>query len=131
MAGVYGTFVEEFRELSEPFYVWTLEDKSDIRLVRAIYIPNKGSGIKRRKYTSGNTSLDIIDEDDFYISRKYDACVKIGDYVTRMHDNIIMRLTGEVPYTKAAGYRIYTIERVTGSTPDKDEKLKVKEVYIA
>lgn len=131
MPGVYGTFIEEFSELLEPFHVWTKNDRSDLRHVKAILMPNKGSGIKRRKYTSGNTALDITSSDDFYISRKYDDRVKVGDYISKIHDNITMRLVSEVPYDKAAGYRIYTIEVVTGSTPDKDEKLVVKEAYIA
>lgn len=131
MTGVYGSFIEEFRELMEPFQVWTKEDKSDVRIVKAILMPNKGSGIKRRKYTSGNTSLDITSSDDFYISRKYDGLIKIGDYVSYINDNKIMRLSSEVPYDKAAGYRIYTIEMVTGSTPDKNQPLKVKEAHIA
>ena len=51
MGGVYGSFLENFPELLESFSVWTKEDKTDIRTVRAIYMPNKGSGLKRRKYT--------------------------------------------------------------------------------
>lgn len=131
MGGVYGSFYEHFQELSEFFHVWTLDDRSDIRTVKAIYMPNKGSGLKRKKYTSGNTALDILDDDEFYISRKYDGQIKEGDYVQKVNDNIIMRLTKVVPYDKAAGYRVYKIERVTGATPDKDEDLGVKEGYFA
>lgn len=131
MGGVYGSFYEHFQELSEFFHVWTLDDRSDIRTVKAIYMPNKGSGLKRKKYTSGNTALDILDDDEFYISRKYDGQIKEGDYVQKVNDNIIMRLTKVVPYDKAAGYRVYKIERVTGTTPDKDEDLGVKEGYFA
>lgn len=131
MNRVYGSFYEHFSELSEFFFVWTLEDKSDIRKVRAIYMPNKGSGIKRKKYTSGNTALDILDDDDFYISRKYDGQIKEGDYVQKVSDNIIMRLSAVVPYDVAAGYRVYKIERVTGTTPDKGQDLEVKEGYFA
>ena len=59
MSGVYGDFLENFLELREPFDVWDKEDASDIRQVIAVYMPNEGGGIKRRKYTSGNTGLDI------------------------------------------------------------------------
>ena len=127
---VYGSFIEHFSELEDSFYIWTAEDRSDQRLVRAIYMPNKGSGIKRRKYTSGNTALDITESDDFYIRRKYYGLVKEGDYVQKVNDNIIMRLTKDVPFDKAAGYRIYTIERVTGTTPDKVQDLLVKEAVF-
>lgn len=131
MGGVYGSFIELFPELFESFHIWTLEDKSDLRTVRAILMPSKGDSLKRKKYTSGNTALDILRSDDFYISRKYDSQVKIGDYVQHIGDNSIMRLTGEVPYDRPAGYRIYNIELVTGSTPDKNESLNVKDPYIA
>lgn len=131
MGGVYGSFYEEFPELVERFHVWTAEDRSDERLITGIYIPTKGSGIKRRKYTSGNTALDITDVDEIYISRKYDGQVKEGDYIQKINDNLIMRITNDVPYDKAAGYRVYKVELVTGTTHDKDQPLKVKEATFA
>lgn len=131
MGGVYGSFYEEFPELVERFHVWTAEDRSDERLITGIYIPTKGSGIKRRKYTSGNTALDITDVDEIYISRKYDGQVKEGDYIQKINDNLIMRITNNVPYDKAAGYRVYKVELVTGTTYDKDQPLKVKEATFA
>lgn len=131
MGGVYGSFYEEFPELVERFYVWTAEDRSDERLITGIYIPTKGSGIKRRKYTSGNTALDITDVDEIYISRKYDGQVKEGDYIQKINDNLIMRITNNVPYDKAAGYKVYKVELVTGTTYDKDQPLKVKEATFA
>lgn len=131
MGGVYGSFLENFPELLESFSVWTKEDKTDVRTVRAVYMPNKGSGIKRRKYTSGNTTLDMSGDDDFYISHKYDSLVKEGDYVEKIGDNTIMRLTELLPYDKAAGYRIFKIERVTGTTPYKNQDLNVKEATFA
>lgn len=131
MGGVYGSFYEEFPELVERFHVWTAEDRSDERLITGIYIPTKGSGIKRRKYTSGNTALDITDVDEIYISRKYDGQVKEGDYIQKINDNLIMRITNDVPYDKAAGYRVYKVELVTGTTYDKDQPLKVKEATFA
>ena len=131
MNGVYGSFIENFPELYESFIVWTKEDKSDVRTVRGIYMPSNGDTIKRRKYTSGNTTLDIKEVDEFYISRKYDNYVKTGDYIQKVKDNIIRRLTGVVPYDKAAGYRIYVVERVTGTTTDKNEELNIKEATFA
>ena len=131
MNGVYGSFIENFPELYESFIVWTKEDKSDVRTVRGIYMPSDGDTIKRRKYTSGNTALDIKEVDEFYISRKYDNYIKTGDYIQKVKDNIIRRLTGMVPYDKAAGYRIYVVERVTGTTTDKNEELSIKEATFA
>lgn len=131
MGGVYGSFYEEFPELVERFHVWTAEDRSDERFITGIYIPTKGSGIKRRKYTSGNTALDITDIDEIYISRKYDGQVKEGDYIQKINDNLIMRITNNVPYDRAAGYRVYKVELVTGTTYDKDQPLNVKEATFA
>lgn len=131
MGGVYGSFYEEFPELMERFHVWTAEDRSDQRLVTGIYMPTKGSGIKRRKYTSGNTALDITEADEIYFSRKYDRQVKEGDYIQKINDNIVMRLVSIVSYDKAAGYRVYKVERVTGTTQDKDKPLNVKEAVFA
>lgn len=131
MGGVYGSFYEEFPELVERFHVWTAEDRSDERFITGIYIPTKGSGIKRRKYTSGNTALDITNIDEIYISRKYDGQVKEGDYIQKINDNLIMRITNNVPYDRAAGYRAYKVELVTGTTYDKDQPLNVKEATFA
>lgn len=131
MGGVYGDFLEVFPELAETFSIWTKEDRSDIRRIRAVYMPTKGDGIKRRKYTSGNTALDIQDTDALYVLSSYRNKVAVGDYVLREGDPHIMRLTNDVPYDKAAGYMVFTIERVTGTTPDKDQELKVKEAKFA
>lgn len=127
MSGVYGTFVEAFPELQELFQVWTKEDKSDIRDIVAICMPEGGDEIKRRKYTSGNTGLDIVENDKFYVRTVFDNLVHVGDYVRKPNNDYTYRLTGRLPYDRAAGYRIYDIERVTGTTPDKNEPLKVKE----
>lgn len=131
MSGVYGTFYENFPELQERFQIWTKEDKSDIRSIAAIFMPSSGSTIKRRKYTSGNTALDITDSDEFYVRALYFDKVNVGDYVQKPSDPFTYRLTGMLPYDRAAGYRVYTIERVTGHTPDKNQELKVKEATFA
>lgn len=131
MGGVYGDFLEVFAELHETFSVWTKEDKSDIRTVRAVLMPTKGDGIKRRKYTSGNTALDIQDIDELYITARYKDLVHPGDYIQKKGDPYIMRLTNDVPYVKAAGYMVFTIERVTGTTSDHNMDLKVKEATFA
>lgn len=131
MAGIYGDFIEAFPELMESFYIWRQDDRSDQYLVRAIYLPGGGDAIKRRKYTSGNTGLDIKGSDDFYITESQAKNILIGDYVARPDSNEIFRLTELLPYHKAAGYRLYTVERVTGTTINKDKDLDVKEAYFA
>lgn len=131
MSGVYGDFVEVFPELREYFDVWMNKGDTPQRIT-AIYMPNRGGGLKRRKYTSSNTGLDMTNEDEFYVSCAFDKILKEGMYVRSVNDpRHIMRLTHDVGYDKAAGYRVYTIERVTGSTEDKDQPLVVKEGYFA
>lgn len=128
---VYGGFITAFPELLETIQVWK-ETKEDSKLLRVIYIPSKGEEIKRRKYTSGNTSLDIINEDQIYVKTTLKSKINVGDYFIRLIDNkIIMRVTGQVPYSKAADYIVYTVQKVTGDTIDDTEKLEVKEGYFA
>lgn len=131
MAGVYGDFVECFRELYEVHDVWTNPDKSDLRHISAIYLPSKGDELKRRKYTSGNTALDVQDRDVIYVSISFRDKIKVGDYIQKVGDPYFMRVAGDLPYEKAAGYMVFTVERVTGETPDKDEELGVKEGRFA
>ena len=88
---VYGGFITAFPELLETIQVWK-ETKEDSKLLRVIYIPSKGEEIKRRKYTSGNTSLDIINEDQIYVKTILKSKINVGDYFVRLIDNkIIMR----------------------------------------
>ena len=128
---VYGGFITAFPELLETIQVWK-ETKEDSKLLRVIYIPSKGEEIKRRKYTSGNTSLDIINEDQIYVKTILKSKINVGDYFVRLIDNkIIMGVTGQVSYSKAADYIVYTVQKVTGDTIDDTEKLNVKEGYFA
>lgn len=132
MSGVYGDFIETFPELHEPFDAWNKEDASDTQRVVAVYMPNKGGGLKRRKYTSGNTGHDIINSDEFYITCNYDNIVKVGTYIRQVSKpQYVYRLTHDVGYDKAAGYHVYIIELVTGANIDKTEDLQVKEGYFA
>ena len=131
MGGVYGDFIEYFQELYEPHDVWTKEDRSDTRRITAVYLPNKGDGIKRRKYTSGNTALDIQDTDVIYVSATFKNKISVGDYIQKVGDPYFMRVTNNISYIKAAGYMVFAVDRVTGPTPDKDEPLGVKEGYFA
>ena len=129
--GVYGNFLTPFPELKERLTVWTLDDRSDERTIIGIYMTTGGGGIKRKKYTSGNTSLDIQDSDELYVSHKYDDKIKVGDYFLRGKDSRIYRVINEKPYDMAAGYHWFDVERVTGATPDKNVPLPVKEGYFA
>lgn len=121
---VYGDFISCFPELQEQIEVWT--DESDIRTIPAIYLPDKGSMLKRRKYTSGNTALDVEDDDFIYIHKNYISQISEGDYMRRS-DKIIWRVVGKVDYSLPADYACYAIERVTGATANHTEQLVTKE----
>lgn len=132
MSGAYGDFLEAFPELREPCAIWNKEDASDIERIIAVYMPNEGSGLKRRKFTSGNTAHDVTEVDELYVECRYDKNLREGTYVRRLDKpQWIMRLTEDVGYEKAAGYHVFKIERVTGATIDKTEDLKVKEPHFA
>lgn len=132
MGGIYGTFLEHFAELNERCEAWNKEDASDKFEIVAVYMPTSGSGIKRRKYTSGNTGLDVTESDQLYVTDFWCKQLREGTYIRRLkHPEFIMRLVNEVPYEKAAGYHVWEIERVTGATIDKTEDLKVKEPRFA
>lgn len=127
----YGSFITEFPELHEMIRVWTKDDRSDERRIRVIYVPGKGEEIKRRKFTSGNTALDIVGEDHIYVNLVFKDKIKTGDYFLREGDNIIKRVVKEVAYSKAADYIDMAVQDVTGTTPDRDKELKVKEPIFA
>ena len=76
---VYGDFVACFPELNEPIEVWT-ENNEDLRTITAVFIPSGGSTIKRRKYTSGNTTLDVADSDLLYVHTSYLSQISTRDY---------------------------------------------------
>ena len=128
---VYGNSLSAFPELKERLKVWTKEDRSDERSIVAVYMTTEGGGVKRRKYTSGNTSLDIVDSDDLYVDHRYKNLINVGDYFQRKDDSFIYRIINRKPYDIAAGYLWFDVERVTGATPDKNEALPVKEGYFA
>lgn len=126
---VYGDFLACFPELNESIEVWT-EDTDDIRNITAVFIPSGGSDIKRRKYTSGNTSLDITDEDLLYVHVSYLPQISTGDYFRRT-DKIIWRVVGKLDYAVPADYNVLRVAKVTGATQEQRDPLPVKEGYFA
>ena len=126
---IYGDFLACFPELNESIEVWT-EDTDDIRNITAVFIPSGGSDIKRRKYTSGNTSLDITDEDLLYVHVSYLPQISTGDYFRRT-DKIIWRVVGKLDYAVPADYNVLRVAKVTGATQEQRDPLPVKEGYFA
>lgn len=126
---VYGDFLACFPELNESIEVWT-EGMEDTRTITAVFIPSGGSNIKRRKYTSGNTSLDITDEDLLYVHVSYLSQISTGDYFRRT-DKIIWRVVGKLDYAVPADYNVLRVAKVTGATQEQQDPLPVKEGYFA
>lgn len=123
---VYGDFLACFPELQEVIEVWREDDKSDLHTISVVYIPDAGSTIKRRKYTSGNTALDIIDDDHIYVHISFSSQISVGDYFCR-NDKIIWRVVGKVDYSLPADFLDYKVEKVTGATIEQQDKPTVKE----
>lgn len=117
--GVYGDFINCFLELME-----TINFNKDIK-IRAIYMPRTGSVGARKKYTSASWALDIKDSDALYVPSLYTKYLKLGDRFTYNGDE--KTLVGILPYSKAADFVIYKVERVQGTSDAQDEKLILKE----
>ena len=124
--GKYGDFITCFQELMETIEVWAKADKSDLHRIRAVYIPSGGDSIKRRKYTSGNTGLDIVGDDLLQVHFIYKGKINVGDYFRRENDPEMWRATGLLDYTKPADFLQFTVERVTGATSEQTEPLPIK-----
>lgn len=123
---VYGTFIEHFSELIEPIYI--MEGNTIVKTITGIYMPFAGSSLKRRKYTSGNTALDVQEENEIYLHPVYSSYIKEGTLLKVFSKpNYFLRVVSELPFDTIGGFQIHRVQRVTGSTPDKQEKLNVKE----
>lgn len=123
---VYGTFIEHFSELIEPIYI--MEGDVIVKTITGIYMPIAGSSLKRRKYTSGNTALDVQEENEIYLHSMYSPYIKEGTLLkVYSRPEYFLRVVSDVPFDTIGGFQIHKVQRVTGSTPDKNEKLNVKE----
>lgn len=123
---VYGTFIEHFSELIEPIYV--MEGNVIVKTITGIYMPLEGSSLRRRKYTSGNTALDVQEENEIYLHSMYGKYIKEGTLLkVYSRPEYFLRVVSEVPFDTIGGFQVHRVQRVTGSTPDKQEKLNVKE----
>ncbi len=126
MSGVYGTFVECFPELFESFKLWD-NDETLADTVVGLYIPSKGESIVRKKFLSGNTVLDLNDDDLIFVPEYYSSLVKEGRYFRRRANADMQRIVRKLPYDTAAGYYIYAVQRVSGTRPNQTDTLNVAE----
>lgn len=129
--GVYGNFLTVFPELMQTITVWTLKDHSDERKVRCIYADTLPDGIRRKKFTSQNTAQDLFEDAQIYVDTRYAKWIGVGDYFRNPNQDYMMRVVAQREYNYAAGYIVFNVERVGGTTPDQTGELKVKEAYFA
>lgn len=129
--GVYGNFMTAFPELMRRLTVWSKKDESDSRIIRGILLDDTADGIRRKKFTSGNTAMDMYDDAILYTDIKYRDKIQVGDYLRHPDQHYMMRVCHEREYNFAAGYEAWDVERVGGSTPEQTEELSVREAYFA
>lgn len=129
--GVYGNLLTHFPELYRRIEVWTNPDKADKRTVVGVYLPSKGDKLKRWKFSSRGTAIDISSDDVLFVLSRYRDKVREGDYFYEPDQQRIMRVMGEQDFSHPGGFIVFTVERVTGATVDQQDRLEVKEAYFA
>lgn len=131
MSGVYGNMLAAFPELLRTITVWTAEDKSDERTIRAVFLPTRGDRLEYQKYSSRGKAIQYYEDDHLFVSYAQRKKVDIGDFFYEPEGKYIHRIVGEMNLTFAGGYSCFVTERVTGATTDQQEELKVKEATFA
>lgn len=129
--GVYGNLLSAFPELSRTIYVFSKEDKSDMHRIRGVYMPTQGDRLVSQKITNRGKSLQYFGNDSLFVSRYWRDKVQIGDYFHSPQDDSLCRITGMTDWQFEGGFTRFVTERVTGSTFEKTEELKVKEAEFA
>lgn len=130
--GVYGNFLSAFPELVRTISVFTNPDKSDMRKVRAIFMPTRGDRLDRQKYTSRGKAIQYFEDDCLYVPVQQKDKVHIGDcFYSPDEPDVLHKLVGKADWLFEGGFVRYTTERITGATVDQTEELKVKEAQFA
>ena len=121
MTGAYGNFLTSFPELFD-----TIEFR-DGRRFRGILVDNRNAGIFRQKV--GNKSTSVLDLDNtsyLYVNTDTARKIKYGDRFVHPEYGYEMAVDDRVSHSKAAGYTILKVERVSGADSTQTEKLEVK-----
>lgn len=129
--GVYGYLLSAFPELNRRIEVWTKPDKSDIRTIVGVFLPTKGDKLKRWKFSNRGSATDYTDDDELYVSVKFQEQIHIGDFFYDPEEHDIHRIMGTRNFNHPGGFMVFSTERLTGATCDQQGELTVKEASFA
>lgn len=132
---VYGDVLAAFPELMRTIHVWTAPnnatEKQNERTIRGVFMPTHGDKLEYQKYSNRGKAIQYYEDDHLFVRGKYASMVDIGDFFEEPEGGHIHRILGQMNLVFQGGYKCFTTERVTGTTIDKTEELKVKEAQFA
>ena len=128
---VYGNMLTIFPELFRSITVWTApnesSEKQNERVIRGVFLPTRGDKLEYQKYSNRGRAIQYYEDDHLFVGPSYISKIDIGDFFYDPDDKNIHRIVGRMNLQFQGGYTCFTTERVTGSTIDHTEELKVKE----
>jgi hypothetical protein len=132
---VYGDVLAAFPELMRTIHVWSAPNnatqKQNERTIRGVFMPTHGDRLEYQKYSNRGKAIQYYEDDHLFVRGKYASMVDIGDFFEEPEGGHIHRILGQMNLVFQGGYKCFTTERVTGTTIDKTEDLKVKEAQFA
>lgn len=129
--GIYGNLLSAFPELVRSITIFTKADKSDLHIIRAVYMPTKGDRLVSQKITNRGKGIQYFGNDCLFVSRHWRDKVHIGDYFYSPQASELCRIVGMTDWQFEGGFTRFVTERVTGSTFEQTEELVVKEAEFA
>lgn len=127
---VYGNLLSAFPELMRTIKVFTKEDRSDLRTIRAVYMPTKGDTLVRQKITNRGTAIQYFGSDCLFVPKYWRSKIDIGDYFYSPQDSALCRVVGMTDWQYEGGFTRFVTERMSGTAVDDTEELKVKEAQF-
>ena len=132
---VYGDVLAAFPELMRTIHVWSAPNnatqKQNERTIRGVFMPTHGDRLEYQKYSNRGKAIQYYEDDHLFVRGKYASMVDIGDFFEEPEGGHIHRILGQMNLVFQGGYKCFITERVTGTTIDKTEELKVKEAQFA
>lgn len=132
---VYGDVLAAFPELMRTIHLWSAPnnatEKQNERTIRGVFMPTHGDKLEYQKYSNRGKAIQYYENDHLFVRGKYASMVDIGDFFEEPEGGHIHRILGQMNLVFQGGYKCFATERVTGTTIDKTEELKVKEAQFA